>query len=719
MVDSKFILEVISIQIRLKELFGQINSEDLLIYLCHLNNLGKGDYYEDYTPGSNHLIAEFIGMYFMFMSVKCDTDNDVYTFLEGANEFQKLSEILLARQSLIRDLDKKKTASIDEDNLSTISNKLRRDSAVVKNPGFPFHHEEIMLELFEKYEKEIEDIIGYNYSDTIEVIRAVPEYIEKYVGDVYEEFHNRAKKVEKEILFFRKKRKLKKGSSVNKEFADSFKTVSNKDLLKAIKYNTFNYVVSEIIDKYVIKTDRLQPFTSISKEKVGLILRSFSLDKSHMQFYPDPSYGIIPFVEYPYINVSGGFIIPSIRNITWAASIRIEKVIKNAFSIKKYEKYKKYKHDKLLSISMEYFKILIDDFDLFLENAYYKVEGNQCEVDGLIKFDNKLLVIEFKSHELTDPARRGYESRVQKHLDEIVVHPYKQAVRCIQYIESCKEAIFEDEVGNQISFNTSEINEIIPISITLAQLGHITSGLKKSPDSEYFNHKLYPWTVNIYDLKIICDLLRNSAELVDFIRERSKFMEDHKVQIYDELDIFAYYLDRQLNSFQKIRAESNFDWGYLLNATDEINHYYFNQYGDYYRGEVGKPNFKLPDSILPIITKLLSSKVENRIDACTHIFSMDYKSITMYVKRLGIILKSNKKSRSHHDFTVASLDVDGFNIAISVIIDSVKDRLLAVSKFIEQKRINDPKIKSGFIVKLLSTKSSYRVVEIKKYATNT
>lgn len=90
----------------------------------------------------------------------------------------------------------------------------------------------------------------------------------------------------------------------------------------------------------------------------------------------------------------------------------------------------------------------------------------------------------------------------------------------------------------------------------------------------------------------------------------------------------------------------------------------------------------------------------------------------MYAKRLSIIIKSNLKSNNHHDFTIASRELDGKNIAVTVIIDSDYDRLLRVSDFLKSKRLRDRKIKNGLMIKLLSKNRKYRIIEIEKYVTS-
>lgn len=711
------IFDALKIQIRLADLYSQVDSRKLLIYLCHINNLGSGDYYEDYSPGANNLIAEFIGLYYSFQPINKVEFQEVHKFLNIAGEFQKLSDLLIAKQTIIRNW-RDKGSMLDEDSISTISNKLRRESAVVKNSGFPFHHEEIMIELYKDYEDDIRKAIGYTYSEIIQIVRAVPNYLENQLGSIYKEFHNGSKKVESEIRYYRKRGRLKSNSKITVGFANSFDGVSNKELLRNIKNTTIEFIVDGIIDKFVLKPEDLQSYVNLTSEKIDKILNSFSILKDSVGFFPDTSYGLVPFVNYPYIKLDSGYIIPSIRNITWSASNKIEKVIKNSLNNKRYEKFKKYKHDKLMSISMTYLNNLMLDLEISYENLYYLIGDNRFEVDGLIKVDNKLFVIEFKSHHLTDSARRGYQPRVEKHFNEIVIDPYEQAKRCVQFINSNSVTNFIQKDGKKVTIVSDSIEEIIPVSITLAQLGHITSGLKNSHDSRYFETSTYPWTVNIYDLKIICDLLRNSAELVDYIHERALFLKESKLSTNDELDIFAYYQNRTLNSFKKLEDYAKFDWGYLSNATDDINHYYFNKYGNYFKGKVDKPLFKLPDKIIPIINKIILSKKPNRIDLCLHIFNMDLKSINFFVKRLSVIIKSNSKSKSHHDFTIASRDSDRKNIAITTVIDSDFDRVFEVSKFLKKKRLNDSKIKNGFILKLISKGKKYTIEEIEKYDRN-
>lgn len=85
------------------------------------------------------------------------------------------------------------------------------------------------------------------------------------------------------------------------------------------------------------------------------------------------------------------------------------------------------------------------------------------EVDILVKFGDRALVIQCKSKKLTLEARRGNDGQLKSDFKNSVQNSYDQAISCISLIKSRKFRVVSED-GTEI--DVSQLSEFYPVCVT-------------------------------------------------------------------------------------------------------------------------------------------------------------------------------------------------------------------------------------------------------------
>lgn len=171
------------------------------------------------------------------------------------------------------------------------------------------------------------------------------------------------------------------------------------------------------------------------------------------------------------------------------------------------------------------------------------------ENDLTVVIDTFALIIEAKSGKVTKPARRGAPDRLFETLKTLIEEPSEQAHRFKVLLEGDKKVhVFKNRRGEENRIDTTRIHYYIPLGVTLAQLGSISSNLKKMIAAGVTTKtigQLAP-SISLTDLELIFELLPLETEKIHYLARRRE-IEDHLQYEGDEMDLLSFYLDDGFN----------------------------------------------------------------------------------------------------------------------------------------------------------------------------
>lgn len=276
------------------------------------------------------------------------------------------------------------------------------------------------------------------------------------------------------------------------------------------------------------------------------------------------------------------------------------------------------------------------------------LNNKNYENDLLVVIDTFALIIEAKSGQVTPPARRGAPKRLFETLKQLIEEASEQAHRFIEYLKKNRTIhTFNNKRGEKNVVDSSKINYFIPIGITLANLGIISSNLKKLIEAGITERKISDLapSISLTDLEVIFELLPLEAEKVHYFARRRE-IEDHLNYEGDELDLLSFYLENGFNIDEtEYNSEIMID---LILKSKEIDPYF----EGINRGvKVNKPGLEMTEWWKDILNKLSNKKPKNWLETSFILLNSTKKNQEKFEKTLRGLkkrIRTGKVDKKHN-----------------------------------------------------------------------
>ena len=265
---------------------------------------------------------------------------------------------------------------------------------------------------------------------------------------------------------------------------------------------------------------------------------------------------------------------------------------------------------------------------------YYKgvFLDDQHEVDGLLKYNNVLLLFECKKRELTEPSLRGAIPSMRKDVNRIMNEALEQLNIRRNYIRS--NEIIEVYNSNQankvklLDIVSDNFSKIYCFSITFEDLSIILSQNFFYNDLAIQFYDLDTLTLSLKDLKVLSMILVTPCTFLNYILLRNHLLYQDRVftLYYEELDLLGLYIKEGLKKTheQKFLA--------ILDHTKEIRDFILK-----FAYITGKKYLKASRRLMPIFTKykrflyllyyIETSKEKYATEFCTSILCLSENQI--------------------------------------------------------------------------------------------
>lgn len=285
----------------------------------------------------------------------------------------------------------------------------------------------------------------------------------------------------------------------------------------------------------------------------------------------------------------------------------------------------------------------VEAFGKMLPNAEagwglaYGPKKKRLDLDGLIKYDNKLILIECKWKSPTLVALSGDVVAALKDVDEAILQALAQAKRARDWIQQHESAEFvENSSGRRIVVRRADVTEVF--LVTLVGSGAwalIAANLVRLGPLGLFADREYPWALPLNDLRVVAECLELPSELFDFLRRRYEAQRDPKFQFHDEWDLLGVYLAGALDVNDPQFEEPH---RVVLDGFDnEIQDYYYSLSNPLVAVE--KPRRPLPANIRELLVAAERAHVPEKTDAICVVLSWPNRGL----EELGKSLEEARK----------------------------------------------------------------------------
>jgi preprotein translocase subunit SecA len=273
------------------------------------------------------------------------------------------------------------------------------------------------------------------------------------------------------------------------------------------------------------------------------------------------------------------------------------------------------------------------------------------EADGLIIFDDHLLVVEVKAGAFTYTSPATDLPAHVESLKNLVESPASQGSRFIDYLESADEVAISDDGHNEIArLRRHDFRHVTVCAVTLDAFSDLAARAQHLKPIGIDVGTRPVWVVSIDDLRSYADLFTNPLVFLHFLEQRMAAARSELVNLHDEMDHFGLYLAQ--NNYAQFADEL---------AGDRVQRLNFDGYGDqvddYFasvlRGEVGTPPVqKMPARIAEIVDVLHRAGTASASESASYILDWDGKLRDQVAAAIDEQLDGNKRLGSARPLSI-------------------------------------------------------------------
>lgn len=180
-----------------------------------------------------------------------------------------------------------------------------------------------------------------------------------------------------------------------------------------------------------------------------------------------------------------------------------------------------------------------------LHNVFIETEAGLVEVDGVLVFNDIILVVEGKGAPLKTAAKRGGVDKLVGQLRELVTVGYDQLERDTNYVLSGRPARFFDEHGRcLLEVDGSTVRRCYQLMPTLDGLDNFGTSLPRLVDLGVLPEVATPWIVGLTYLHVVVDILTRPAEFIGYLEFRTRWVQERRLVTIDELELLNHYLNQ-------------------------------------------------------------------------------------------------------------------------------------------------------------------------------
>ena len=164
------------------------------------------------------------------------------------------------------------------------------------------------------------------------------------------------------------------------------------------------------------------------------------------------------------------------------------------------------------------------------------------EIDVLVAFANRAIVIQAKSKKLTIEARKGNESSISNDFKKAVQDSYDQAFDCAEYLIDDKYKLVDSD-GEELNISR-DFDEIYPICIVSDNYPSLSIQVYNFLKYKITDNILPPFVMDIFTLDVLCEILQSPLYFLSYINRRVLYHTS--ILANHEIPVLGYHLKKNL-----------------------------------------------------------------------------------------------------------------------------------------------------------------------------
>lgn len=285
--------------------------------------------------------------------------------------------------------------------------------------------------------------------------------------------------------------------------------------------------------------------------------------------------------------------------------------------------------------------------NVYLNVVIYDTEKNIAgEIDVLVIFANRAIILQAKSKKLTIASRKGNDFSLKEDFKKAIQDAYDQAYSCANFILKSNYKLFNNQgIELNIERNLIRIYPLCVVSDHYPALAFQTRYFLNFNETEVIKP---PFVMDVFFLDIVTEFLESPLYLLSYIERRSDYY--NKTLSVHEITILAYHLLCNLSFDDKYNVMYlDDDIGAELNIAILARH-------------EGIPGRKTPKGILTkfkdtnlgrIIEQIEKEESSVAIDLGFLLLYLDECTVNQLNEGIDHLVKLTRKDYKNHDMSVA------------------------------------------------------------------
>jgi hypothetical protein len=187
-------------------------------------------------------------------------------------------------------------------------------------------------------------------------------------------------------------------------------------------------------------------------------------------------------------------------------------------------------------------KLVFGKERVFSNIDIYNSKDKAGEIDVLVVFADRAIILQAKSKKLTISSRKGNDNSLQSDFKKAIQAAYDQAFSCAELLNDKKNKLV-DKNGKELNINR-EYKEIYPfcvISEHYPALSFQTRQFLKIHEAENIKS---PFVMDVFLLDVMTEMLQSPLHFLSYINRRTSYGD--KIFSSHELTILSYHLKKNL-----------------------------------------------------------------------------------------------------------------------------------------------------------------------------
>lgn len=333
--------------------------------------------------------------------------------------------------------------------------------------------------------------------------------------------------------------------------------VQSERLGEALQGGARPFSDSEILTAFTFTIDDLASRSALSEKAIVACVRAFALPRGK------PNHSFSALNDFNAVNASPILEIDQEHFLLFHFNALAEAIYESPFywlgADRRYQSTAlKHRGEYTEALAVRCLTTVFGKKRVFQGVNIERGKGNRLgEIDVLVLFGDRAIVLQAKSKRLTLEARRGNDRQIQSDFKAAVQDAYDQAMDCSTALQDTNLRFVASD-GEELTI-PSDLSQIFPICLVADHYPALAFQADQFLIHRKVEGVLAPLIIDVFALDVMAEMMQRPLRFLSYLELRALY--GSKVHIHHEITLLAYHLKYNLwldDEYDLIALEDDF-----------------------------------------------------------------------------------------------------------------------------------------------------------------